>query len=311
MADFADWPMAADLEVHQTFGKLAEILRPTMEMTDPKRRRAENAEQYMMQYPPNNRGPDLQVLHQMICQVARLALIHEQELLNLKSQDTFVLYLQTDPQGALTLIAAKTEWWNQQRKAGQEVQPLRCILVQAFFQELVQRVSKINKDSTDPKAQEAWKMLRSRDLILEDGSWPFLQWDANQQKLTQVTTKRPLSMDAMNKMLQELVEGFQAVQMTQRFQAMGPTGLKSSPWKLQIGIRQGELYALLWTLCGSAVMHLMGASMKPHHQHMSRQAQLVQQSIGKGRSKGKSTQKGKGKGHSAPSTPSTMSAPMS
>lgn len=289
MADFSDWPMEAHQELYQTFDQLGERMRPFLETIEPKRRRGMGSEQ--LQELPNLRRqhvPDLYFLHLMIQQVASMALRHEQDLANLRSQDAFVLCLQVDQQGALPLIANKTEWWKQQRKEGKDVQPLRCLLVQTVFQELLSRVTKVQKDSSDPQKQEVWKTLRSRHLILEDGSWPFMKWDSQQNCLVQATEHRPLSMDAMTKMMMEVVEGLQAARVTQRFQAMspiGPTGPKTIPWKLQLGIQQDDLINLLRRLCGSAALHLLGASMKQHHQHMRRQAQWIQQNLGKGRGK--------------------------
>lgn len=73
--------------------------------------------------------------------------------------------------------------------------------------------------------------VRTRNLILEDGSRSLQKWDSGKSQLVQVTDRTPLSMDAMIKMLTEIVESFQEIRAVQKFQAMGPMGQKTLPWK--------------------------------------------------------------------------------
>ena len=230
-----------------------------------------------------------------------LRLDADQQLM--KKQDSFIFFLQTAGPALLPQLMSRAQEWHAQMKQRQsqtddspQYVPLRNVLFQDLATLLEDRVHKLSK--ADP--QDALRSTAlTHGIITADGSFPFQKWSQQQQTLVQ-TKKDHITMGRMLKYMEQLKQISMDHSAVQKFHALRQAeGQHTVPWILQTGVRHDEVQVLLEALQGSTVWGLIGATMKPHSQTQSRQAQELQQLLGKG--KGKSTthpsNKGKGKHH--------------
>ena len=153
-------------------------------------------------------------------------------------------------------------------------------------------LTKATKVSQAPADADLLKTCLTRKIVLQDGSWPFMRWDATAKALT--LDKRPaVSMSKMLEHLTELVEDFRVPDLVVRFHAMGTSPPPAPiPWKLQLNLRCDRPYDLLKSLVGSTVWMLIGTSIKVHHAKPSALATRLQNLLpspvkGKGKGRGK------------------------
>ena len=146
--------------------------------------------------------------------------------------------------------------------------PLRCALAWDMADMLMDRVLKIsNAQQTD----ELWKATV-----------------AHCKKRLVITPQESIGMARMLKYMEQLQAVTQDSTAIIKFHALKQAeGQVTVPWLLQMGMRHDEAHTLFWTLQGSTVWSLIGASTKPHSLHLSRQGQLLQEALGKGQAKGK------------------------
>ena len=112
-----------------------------------------------------------------------------------------------------------------------------------------------------------------------------------------------MPMAQMVKTLKTLIAALQDNMHVLRFHSLR-TQQDTTPWILQLTMRDSELWAIFNELTGNSVWGLLAMSLKQHQQSLSKQAQALSELVGKG--KGKST-KGAGKGKQPPKT--TSNAP--
>eukprot|EP00435_Cladocopium_sp_Y103_P020991 s4177_g5.t1 len=155
---------------------------------------------------------------------------------------------------------------------------------------LHQRVQAVSESK--PGEELCDQALKQRTL-LADGTWPFMQWSHQEQKLIQ-SKRQPMGMQKLLKELKVLQELVQEVDTVVKFQSLRPQA-QTVAWCLQLSARADESWTILQGLTQSTSWSLMGVSTKSNSQHLSKVAQQVQVMMGKG----KSSQKGaKGKGKS-------------
>ena len=143
------------------------------------------------------------------------------------------------------------------------------------------------------ESDELFLACRNRNLILEDRSWPFLRWDGQKQSLV-VDQKKPISMEAMMKHVQSLIEMFRVPTLVLRFYGMSTsTKQEVIPWRLQLNPRADEPYELLLSLSHSAIWTLVGTSLKPHSTQNSGLANQLKQMLHPGSAKGQGKSKSK------------------
>ena len=224
--------------------------------------------------------------------MAQLLLRHERCLNVQRSTDCFVLFFRQEPTGALKNLVDETQKWHQLKLAEPQksMPPLRQHLMQTMLTTLMNWVSRVAKATPE---EELFKACRTQNLILEDKSWPFLKWDHSKKSLVVDQTK-PISMEAMLKKLNDLIEMFRVPSLVLRFYGMSSNSQQEIiPWKLQLNPRADEPYELLLTLAYSSIWTLVGTSLKPHSPNNSGLANQLQQMLqpkgaGKGRGKSKS-----------------------
>ena len=196
--------------------------------------------------------------------MASLVLRREQDLQQVARQDTFLLFLVPSQEGCVPLLHQAHKEWSD---AKERTLTLRAHLVLQLLRELQRRLLKLmtGGDQCQIRAQ-----LVKNGVLLEDHTWPFLQWDSRDKRLVLNKTKQAMTMSQAQELLEELLSLVKQDDAIQKFHAMGkPQEGKSQPWKLQIGLRQDRLHGLLTGSSHSSLWQILGIQLKPHSQRMS------------------------------------------
>ena len=264
----------------------------------------ESREVKKVKRPQSNQAEDDAPALQLLQAMGRIILRLDQDLQQLKRQDCWVCFMQTDKTAILPSLIQNASMWRQElqerrQKQGdqsQELEPLRCRLLGHLAEVFLQRLQKLAAEKvTDPLAQASIQT----GTMTEDQAFPFVRWCSQAKKLKQ-TTQKPVTLARMIKYGEQLKDLLNDPNNTVKFTSLRPLSEdKMVPWMLQVSMRADELQSLLQTLQTSTVWTLLGMALKPHSLNMSRPAQELQTllGMGKGRGKGHHQSKGRGKSH--------------
>ncbi|CAK9005416.1 unnamed protein product [Durusdinium trenchii] len=147
--------------------------------------------------------------------MGQLLIRHEDSLNSVSMQDSFVMFFQRGNSGAVPLLLRAANQWRD-LPPDQTQMPLRSYLLQAILNELVSRFQKLHHQLEDPGTKAA--AVKSL-TILEDLSFPYLMWHAQQQKLV-VSQIASISWTTMESHLGLLQQAFQEPSNCIRFFAM-------------------------------------------------------------------------------------------
>ncbi|CAK8997111.1 unnamed protein product, partial [Durusdinium trenchii] len=111
--------------------------------------------------------------------MGQLLIRHEDSLNSVSMQDSFVMFFQRGNSGAVPLLLRAANQWRD-LPPDQTQMPLRSYLLQAILNELVSRFQNFYHQLEDPGTKAA--AVKSL-TVLEDLSFPYLMWHAQQQKL--------------------------------------------------------------------------------------------------------------------------------
>jgi len=244
--------------------------------------------------PAEHGGDTMQLLKAM----GQLLLRVDAEQQALKRQDSWICFMQTEPQALLPSLIQKAAEWRQQKNVKEDPTtdtqplPLRCHLTQHLGETLLHRLHRL----AECKETDQLKVVAiQHGLLTPDNTFPFQKWSHHTQGL-RTTSQAPITLQRMIKYGEQLQDILRDPQVTIRFHSMKPMAEdKIIPWLWQISMRADDLQVLLTTLQGSTVWGLLGMSLKPHSLGQSRPAQHLQELLGKGQ--GKHSKKGRSKGH--------------
>lgn len=282
MAAFQLGPMDMDTQFDQCFGNLSPLLANMMNSN--KRARGLTQEE-------RSNDAELRVALTQLVRVTRalgtLALRHEEAVSNLRSQDSFILFVQVAETSILNILLEAGAYWRSQKEAAGMDRPLRSFLMKKMMQELLDRLQGLNSHRESP----LWKTLVKENLLLTDGSWPYQQWKASEQKSVPHPTKAAVSMQDMVNAVTEIQKLTEDLESVQRFNSLKKPveTMKVVLWRLQTGIHHQQLHIHLLHLCQNTVWSLIGAQLKQHQPQTTEPMTILQQFIypNNRRSKGK------------------------
>lgn len=233
--------------------------------------------------------------------LAKLALRQEQEIQSIRAQDSYVFHLNNSKEGMLQLLLNQGLHWSQQDPKSST---LRVRLYRTMTQELMNRFLVVYNAKP---GSDAWKQATTKQIILEDGSWPTMEWSHTDQKYHMAKTAS-VKMQDMRAMVQDLVElGTDPNRIIRFYALQSPEETRTTViWKLQLQLRDDNCHTLMSRLVNSTLWVLMAATMKAHRPGESSLTHQISSLIGKGKPK-KGRGKGKGSGKSG-STSNTSSA---
>ena len=152
---------------------------------------------------PSSRDNSSVDITKVIQMMGSLLLRHERDLAALQSQTSYILFLHTGQDGIISSILNQSLEWKkktEQQGTGMKQEtvemryPLRQHLLLHILTMTLERAQKINQCKKGDKLLEA--SMKSQ-LLLEDRSWPFLQW-CHQTKSLVINGKQPsIPMDEM------------------------------------------------------------------------------------------------------------------
>ena len=244
------------------------------------------------QHRPQQEEP-AQALPQVVMQMAKLLIRLDADQNLLRKQDSFVFYMQMEPESVIHVLTARAKAWHHEMSQEtpmktQEWKPLRVTLMHHLAKTLQQRLQKLYAVPADgcPVSEG-----HEHNLLNAKGEFFFQRWDPTSRQLTQ-TDQAPIPMDRMRRYMDQLVETTQEAGNILKFHSLKASGEQAvTPWLLQISLRCDDLQVLLETLLGNKVWNLLGAALKPHTSVKAPQAEQLKVMLGKGKSAGKGKHK--------------------
>lgn len=240
------------------------------------------AKGHQRQQPPDMR--------RILTTMGQLLLRQEMDLAFLKTQDTFLIHLNSDPKGLIPLLLQASSMWkenNAKDPFSSGALPLRTHLAKVVFQELLNRFLK--DSGAKPDEALTVKLIKER-VLLQDQSWPVQQWDGAQ--LIPHPNLPSVKMATMNKCLEAIVEHLTNPHSVIRFSSL--PAAKDSPtvtWRLQVPLNNQDLIHLLRGVASNSVWQLVAAQLRMHRPQPSTLAMNLAKSLNLPMAKGK----GKGK----------------
>lgn len=232
--------------------------------------------------------PTQQNLMQMRRLMAQVVLQHDKALQLHHRRECFVLFVQSSPGSALTVLTQQTlEWRNKMAKEPEHPKwlNLRTYLLRSLILELQQRLVKLSQSTG---GQALWDKAVSEGAIQADGSWPFMKWCHSSKKMIH-SHRPPMSMARALKDVQYLSELLEENGQVLRFHGVKPQAT-IVPWLLQVSMREQEVWRILESWAQSSLWTLIGVSLKVHSQLTSKPAQALEAMLHnhqpKGRGKG-------------------------
>lgn len=191
--------------------------------------------------------------------MGQLMLRHEQDLQSMAQQDTFILYLVPSQEGSVPLLQAAHRAWSDQKE---RTTNLRTHLILTMLRELQRRLLKLMSGADNDPIKVA---LVKNGILLEDHTWPYMQWDMKEKRLIYNKTKTPVTMNVTQEMLEEMLTLVKEDGAIQKFHSLSkPEDSKSQPWRLQVGLRNDRLHKLFTQSCHLSLWQIIGIQMKPH-----------------------------------------------
>ena len=156
--------------------------------------------------------------------------------------------------------------------------PLRQDLLLHILTMTLERAQKINQCKKGDKLLDA--SMKSQ-LLLEDRSWPFLQW-CHQTKSLVINGKQPsIPMEEMINHLTTLVDLCKVEGTIVRFHSLRPPNSQEQviPWKLDVDVKCHEVHVLIKKLAQSSLWQLVSVRIKPHSLQQSKLADQLQPAL--------------------------------
>lgn len=168
----------------ETFRTLAPMFRPMLEaQPDAKRQRGHQ------QTPVAQASEAGQGAKQIMLLMGKMLLNHERDLHNLRSQDSYVLFVNHDEGGSLQILLQEAKKWRQQMESQTATRTLRSHLLLKLMEELKRRLQQALHPTEGVTLR---KTLEDKNLLFKDQSWPYQSW--SHQSQTMVTDPRRPSM---------------------------------------------------------------------------------------------------------------------
>ena len=166
--------------------------------------------------PPPAQQDQIQSLVGLVKMLTGVVLAHDKHIQTMCRQDSYVLFLQLDKQGAVPVLQELTTEWKSKRTTPPPTEDqltLRTHLMGGLLTELHRRVTCLSQSSP---GQTLWYTAISKGHIQMDGSWVFQRWAADSQSMVS-SNKTPMPMSRMLKTLQTLIDLMKANDHVMRF----------------------------------------------------------------------------------------------
>lgn len=285
LPDTVEVPSTVSAELHTTFAALAPLLSQATSDADKVAKRPK------INHNKHKDEPDQ--TKELIVHLASMVLRLDHECQQMRKQDSFIFYMQMEPEGVIHDLIKTGKQWHQEVQNSTQMQttvrqPLRMTLAQTMVGILKSRLEKMML----PAPQDGlFKAAIQTGILNSQGEFFYHRWDPAQKKLSD-TDQAPVPMARMMRYVQQLEELLKDREAIQKFHALrAPNGGLITPWVMQISLRMDDLHVVMSTLCGSKIWNVLGASVKAHSLNNSPQGVRLQQMLGKGKGRGKGKHK--------------------
>ena len=168
--------------MYEAFGQMSQVWEmfqktPDVENASKRHRKGETA--------PKRPGADhaLRVMQAM----GNLLLRMDAEQQQLKRQDSWFCFMQTDAQAVLPSMMAQAQTWKTQMETLKkqdtfplDILPLRCHLLQHLVKTLQDRLHRLMASGEESTMMQTAK---KHNLLTQEGTFPFQRWNPHAQQL--------------------------------------------------------------------------------------------------------------------------------
>ncbi|CAE7226814.1 unnamed protein product, partial [Symbiodinium sp. KB8] len=239
----------------------------------------------------NNRLEDLEEKMRLL---ARVALRHEDELSQMRTERVFVLTFETKQGSVLNRLYELAVIWHEKKEKEEVNSPLRLMLFMGLLEHWKLRLRALESD------QSLRDLMVERGLAtLEEGipelKWGYQKWNSTLEKLEAVPDAEPMLQSQVVETLIQLEATIQAPNALVQFHATRKLteNLEGDTitFLMGVGLRDpmaSQAWGMMTNLCGLSAGRLIGLRIKP--------ARMDRQPIAKVLAEKFPPQKGKGKG---------------
>ena len=191
-------------------------------------------------------GTDMSQLKELIQAVTRLSLRHE-DALNVFGQDTrMIFFCGTGDRGMPEPLFRVAQLWKEKKEQGRATLSLRVTLAMSIFSATLDRCREIHQKA------EKIEQAKEQGMMKAEGAWPYLLWDAGNQRHVLNPRREPLTRGAVEGILVKILELLPESGVINRFHSLRP--LQERPEApvialiMDIGLRSpaaNEVYRLL------------------------------------------------------------------
>ncbi|CAE7920807.1 unnamed protein product, partial [Symbiodinium necroappetens] len=204
--------------------------------------------------------------HDPLRLLTRVVLQQEQTISRLRHDKAFVLFMKQGEDGTLgALMSVAKEWNNKKSQENSTIRsPLRTVLLSSMIGALLKLAQQAV--ATEDNKQ---KMVTA-EWLTANSEWTYRVWNHAERRLVVDTNKTPLQHAEATRILTFLFEhltgeAIQRFNSTVTLPKLEQQGANIATFALEVslsGKEAAELYHSFERLCGSAIMNLIGVSMK-------------------------------------------------
>ncbi|CAE7333704.1 unnamed protein product, partial [Symbiodinium sp. KB8] len=215
--------------------------------------------------------------------VAKMLMRHESEMRLLRQDTTWMMFVDTQEQGVLSLIQEKSAKWQELYQEKKVTSSLRTVLLIGVFQELATRLQALLQDQDRLNKMHSVGWLVSGEQALNP-KWVYQQWSPEKQTV-EVSSQAPILYSLALDAIQAVINNVGGPGVLLRFRSTRPLTEKITgevmPFALVLSMR-GQLamqvHQALGILSGCACLKVAGLRVRPDRGQQSTLAKALEDS---------------------------------
>ncbi|CAE7875807.1 CFDP2 [Symbiodinium necroappetens] len=215
--------------------------------------------------------------------VAKMLMRHESEMRLLRQDTTWMMFVDTQEQGVLSLIQEKSAKWQELYQEKKVTSSLRTVLLIGVFQELATRLQALLQDQDRLTKMHSVGWLVNGEQALNP-KWVYQQWSPEKQTV-EVSPQAPITYSLALDAIQAVINNVGGPGVLLRFRSTRPLTEKITgevmPFALVLSMR-GQLamqvHQALGILSGCACLKVAGLRVRPDRGQQSTLAKALEDS---------------------------------
>ena len=207
--------------------------------------------------------------------LARMALNHEDELVQMRYEKEFLISMDVREHGILNTMYEASLAWKDKHSEQAATTSLSYHMFHAMIQEWSNRLQKLK---ASPEAQESPMAKHGPSNELD---WIYLKWNAQNSSLEEDTSKEPISTTNLEMLITALAAAVKLSGVVVKFHSTRPLVADHQSvvtFPLAIGLRDQAAniaYRTLQTFCANGATRLIAIRMKPTKMERQPLAKIV------------------------------------